>query len=55
MSQKVTCPHCGSKNCFESTEEATSVISYLCFKSFLITLKPRKPVPPAIKIFFFKS
>ena len=30
--RKVTCPHCGSKNCFESTEEATSVISYLCLK-----------------------
>ena len=28
--KKVTCPHCGSKNCFESTEEATKMISYLC-------------------------
>ncbi len=30
--RKVTCPHCGSKNCFESTEEETGVISYLCLK-----------------------
>tara|TARA_R100000152_G_C6698035_1_gene128182 strand:- start:271 stop:774 length:504 start_codon:yes stop_codon:yes gene_type:complete len=30
--RKVTCPHCGSKNCFESTEEATNVVSYLCLK-----------------------
>ena len=30
--RKVTCPHCGSKNCFESTEEATNTISYLCLK-----------------------
>ena len=30
--KKVTCPHCGSKNCFESTEEATKTISYLCLK-----------------------
>ncbi len=30
--EKVTCPHCGSKNCFKSTEEATETISYLCLK-----------------------
>ena len=28
--KKVTCPHCGSKNCFESLEEATDVTSWLC-------------------------
>ena len=30
--KKVTCPHCGSKNCFESTEESSGVVSYLCLK-----------------------
>ena len=30
--KKVDCPHCYSKNCFESTEEATNTISYLCLK-----------------------
>ena len=30
--RKVDCPHCGSKNCFESTENETSVVSYLCLK-----------------------
>tara|TARA_B100000287_G_scaffold277967_1_gene261888 strand:+ start:2470 stop:2976 length:507 start_codon:yes stop_codon:yes gene_type:complete len=30
--RKVTCPHCGSKNCFESTEEDTNTVSYLCLK-----------------------
>ena len=28
--KKVTCPHCDSKNCFESYEEATEVTSWLC-------------------------
>ena len=30
--KKVTCPHCGSKNCFESLETSTDVLSYLCLK-----------------------
>ena len=30
--RKVTCPHCGSKNCFESTEDSTGVVSYLCLR-----------------------
>ena len=30
--KKVTCPHCSSKNCFESFEKATEVTSWLCLK-----------------------
>ena len=30
--RKVDCPHCSSKNCFESIEESTDVLSYLCLK-----------------------
>ena len=30
--KKVDCPHCSSANCFESTEDATDTISYLCFR-----------------------
>ena len=30
--KKVDCPHCSSANCFESTEEATETISYLCLR-----------------------
>tara|TARA_Y100000593_G_C4245918_1_gene304652 strand:+ start:336 stop:839 length:504 start_codon:yes stop_codon:yes gene_type:complete len=30
--KKVNCPHCDSVNCFESTEEATGIISYLCLR-----------------------
>ena len=30
--KKVECPHCGSKNCFESTEDSTGVVSYLCLR-----------------------
>ncbi len=30
--KKVTCPHCSSINCFESVEESTNLISYLCLR-----------------------
>ena len=30
--RKVTCPHCSSKNCFESNEKKTNTLSYLCLR-----------------------